>query len=67
MTHLDSILAPVPADGGLSVAGWLTMVASVGVVLALCAFCVYRALREPHPEQHMHAPLDIDTRDLDES
>jgi hypothetical protein len=42
------------------------MTASIGMVLALVAFCVSRALREPHPEEHMHAPLDIDTGDTDD-
>jgi predicted outer membrane lipoprotein len=66
MTGIEHILAAAPADGGLTPAGWLMMVGSVGVVLALCAFCVIRALRESHPEEHMHAPLDIDTHDTDE-
>ncbi len=62
-----SILAAASGDGGLTLAGWTMMVGSVGLVLALSAFCIYRALREPHPEEHMHAPLDIDTHDRDDA
>lgn len=59
-------LLAAATDGGLTPAGWVMMVGSIGFVLALSAFCIYRALREPHPEEHMHAPLDIDTHDLNE-
>ena len=66
MMTSESLLIAVAGVAGLSPAGWVMMIGSVGLVLALCAFCVHRALREPHPEQHMHAPLDIDTHDKDE-
>jgi len=54
------------AASGLTPAGWAMMIGSVGMVLALCAFCVYRVLRESHPEEHLHAPLDIDTHDTND-
>jgi len=47
-------------------AGWIFMVLSCGVVLALVAFCLYRVLTTPASTEHMHAPLDIDTRDTEE-
>ncbi|NOS99089.1 MAG: hypothetical protein HOP29_00490 [Phycisphaerales bacterium] len=45
-------------------AGWIFMVCSIGGVLALTAFCFYRVLTTPAATTHMHAPLDIDTHDL---
>ncbi|MBN1342709.1 MAG: hypothetical protein JXQ73_08525 [Phycisphaerae bacterium] len=66
MTAALTTLAASSTAGGLTPAGWAMMIGSVGLVLGLCAFCVYRALKEPHPEEHMHAPLDIDTHDLDD-
>ncbi len=41
------------------------MIVSVGSVLALATFCLYRVLTLPAEvvEEHLKAPLDIDTRD----
>jgi len=46
-------------------AGWAIMIVSVGSVLTLTAFCMYRVLTLPPAdvERHLKAPLDIDTRD----
>jgi len=46
-------------------AGWAIMFVSVGSVLALTAFCFYRVLTLPPQviDEHLKAPLDIDTRD----
>lgn len=46
-------------------AGWIVLIACVGLVVGLCVFCFYRILREPSPSAHHHAPLDIDTHDRD--
>ena len=54
------------AQGGLTAGGWIVMVACVGLVCGLAAFCFYHILSESKPSKHHHAPLDIDTRDLDE-
>ncbi|MFQ5414037.1 MAG: hypothetical protein ACE5E6_06220 [Phycisphaerae bacterium] len=51
--------------GGLTVGGVVMMTVSVGFVLVLTVFCLIRILREPAPETHHHALLDIDTKDLD--
>jgi len=29
------------------------------------SFCYYKVLTQPESTEHMHAPLDIDTHDLD--
>lgn len=46
-------------------AGWIIMVVSVGSVLALTAYCMVRVLTLPPAivEEHLKAPLDIDTKD----
>ena len=51
---------------GLTPGGWIMMVLCVGLVCGLVAFCFIRIMREPNPSQHHHAPLDIDTHDLDD-
>lgn len=45
--------------------GWLMMIVSVGTVLVLTGYCLYRVLTLPplEVEQHLKAPLDIDTGD----
>lgn len=47
----------------MTTGGWILLVLSVGFVTSLTAFCFYRVLRTPHSEEHLHAPLDIDTKD----
>jgi hypothetical protein len=46
-------------------AGWAIMIVSVGSVLVLTAFCLYRVLTLPPQvvEDHLKAPLEIDTGD----
>ncbi len=67
MTMLTTILAQAGADDvTLTVAGGIIMTLSVLLVLGLCTFCFWRIFREPAPSKHHHAPLEIDTRDLDD-
>lgn len=46
-------------------AGWAIMISSISFVLALTVFCFYRVLTLPpmEVEEHLKAPLDIDTGD----
>jgi len=44
--------------------GWFFMLCSVGFVVGLTSYCFYRVIRKPKSTEHMHAPLDIDTHDL---
>jgi hypothetical protein len=48
-------------------AGWIIMIVSVGSVLALTAFCLYRVLSLPPQvaEEHLKGPLVIDTGDTE--
>ncbi|MCH8966332.1 MAG: hypothetical protein IID43_01515 [Planctomycetes bacterium] len=50
---------------GLTIGGMIIMVCSIGLVLALSGFCMVKILGEQKPTEHHHAPLDIDTHDLD--
>jgi hypothetical protein len=49
----------------MTAAGWIFMLGSIGGVLTLTTFCFYRVLARPQTTEHLHAPLDIDTRDHD--
>lgn len=49
----------------LSTGGWIMMIGCIASVCVLAIFCFYRVLRDPNPSQRHHAPLDIDTHDLD--
>lgn len=48
----------------LTLGGAAMMTVSVLLVLSLAAFCFWRILHEPSPSEHHHAPLDINTKDL---
>ncbi len=50
---------------GMTAAGWAVMSISVGSVLTLVSFCLYRVLILPpvDVEEHLHGPLEIDTGD----
>jgi hypothetical protein len=49
----------------MNAAGWIIMIVSVGSVLLLTAYCMVRVLTLPPEvvEEHLKAPLDIDTKD----
>jgi hypothetical protein len=49
----------------MTTAGWIIMIVSVGSVLMLTAYCMVRVLTLPPQvvEEHLKAPLDIDTKD----
>lgn len=45
-------------------AGWMTMLLSVGSVLCLISFCLFRVLTLPPVEEEtLKGPLEIDTGD----
>lgn len=50
---------------GMTLAGWVVMIVSVGSVLTMVSYCLYRVMRLPPVdfEEHLHGPLEIDTRD----
>ena len=43
-------------------AGWLVMLLSIGSVVTLVSYCLYRVLSLPPVDmEEVHGPLDIDT------
>ncbi|RJP34934.1 MAG: hypothetical protein C4527_01305 [Candidatus Omnitrophota bacterium] len=46
----------------MTVIGWIIFLVSNAIVISLTTFCFYRVFSIP--EEHMHATLDIDTKDL---
>jgi hypothetical protein len=46
--------------------GWLLLIISCGSVIGLVVFCFWRVLRLPVVTDELHAPLDIDTHDLND-
>lgn len=58
------MIASTAAGTGLTTAGWTFMLCSIAAVLSLACFCYARVLFfDPKAANHMHAPLEIDTRD----
>jgi len=48
----------------LTSAGWIVMISSIGAVLLLVVYCMYRVLTLPPVEEEtLKGPLEIDTRD----
>jgi hypothetical protein len=44
--------------------GWIVMTVSVGSVLTLVGYCLFKVLMlPPVEEEHLKGPLEIDTRD----
>ncbi len=62
MSAMLIVLAQAP---GLNAGGWIMLIGCIGLVCALCAFCFWKILTEPKPSEHHHAPLDIDTHDVE--
>ncbi len=50
----------------LSIPGMLVMGLSLLIVTGLAVFCIVKILGEKNPGTHHHAPLDIDTHDVDD-
>ena len=60
-------IAPLLAQNQvLNPAGWTLMTVCVGSVCTLCAFCFWKIFSQTGPSKHVHAPLEIDTGDLDD-
>jgi hypothetical protein len=65
MSEAISVLAQGDPTVELNAGGVVVMTLSVLLVMGLLIFCLSKILREPHPETHHHAPLDIDTKSRD--
>jgi hypothetical protein len=49
----------------LTLSGWIIMLVSVGSVLTLTGYCLFRVLTLPPTDvtEHLKGPLEIDTHD----
>ena len=66
MTVWQPLLAQTEsAAEQLTISGAVLMTLSIGMVLALSGYCLWRILSEKRPEEHHHTPLDIDTHDVE--
>lgn len=63
-TTITMLASTVDDNVQLTAGGAIVMMVSVLLVVGLMTFCMAHILREKRPEKH-HAPLEIDTRDLD--
>ncbi len=66
MTAWQPLLAQTESVAeGLTISGTIVMLVTVGLVLALSAYCMWHILLEKRPKEHDHTPLDIDTHDVE--
>ncbi len=47
----------------MNLGGWIFMLTSITAVVSLITFCFYKVLTKPSAADHMHAPIEMDTRD----
>lgn len=47
----------------MTTAGWIMMIMTNIGMTGLLAWCIYRVLATKGATEHLHAPLDIDTKD----
>ncbi len=67
MTAWQPLLAQTEsAAEQLTISGAVLMTLSIGMVLALSGYCLWRILSEKRPEKYHHTPLDIDTHDVEQ-
>lgn len=50
----------------MTLGGWLVMGLSVGGVMGLLAWCIFKVLTSPGSEAHLHSQADIETPDVRE-
>lgn len=44
--------------------GWIVMTLSVGGVVSLLGWCIFKVLTTPGSEAHVHSQIDIETPDV---
>lgn len=47
----------------MTAGGWINLILSVGFVVSLFCWCIYRVLAYKPPPRHLHGLDDIDTKD----
>ncbi len=53
----------------MTTGGWIVMILSVGSVVTLVSYCLFRVLSLPpvEVEEHLHAPPDTDPHDTEDA
>ena len=47
----------------MTAAGWFVFIFAVTGMTGMLLWCVYKVVRTPDAEEHLHSPVDIDTHD----
>lgn len=47
----------------MTIAGWVIMFVGVSGMTGLLGWCIYKIIATKDASGHLHAPLDIDTKD----
>lgn len=50
----------------MTTGGWIVMLLSVGGVISLLSWCVYKVLTTPGSTEHLHSQADIEPPDVEE-
>lgn len=50
----------------MTLAGWITMILSVGFVTSLLSWCIFKVLTTPGSSEHVHSQVDIDPHDAED-
>lgn len=50
----------------MTIGGWIIMISSVGFVVGLLAWCVYKIVSTPGSTERIHSQMDIETPDTKE-
>jgi hypothetical protein len=47
----------------MTLAGWIIMILACTGFTGLMLWCIHKVVTTPEAPEHLHAPLDVDTRD----
>ena len=46
--------------------GWIIMIVAVGGVVGFFSWCMYKVITTRESAEHIHSPVDIDTKDRED-
>jgi heme/copper-type cytochrome/quinol oxidase subunit 2 len=55
---------PPEASYAMTAGGWVIMILSVGFVVGLLTWCVWKVISTPGAAEHLHSQADIETPDV---
>lgn len=47
----------------MTTAGWIIMISATTCITGFLVWCVYKVISTPESTRHLHAPIEIDTKD----